>query len=77
MADLPERLKAAAVAAIDDLSPAVMADPSKLRLLTIELELANGGTVRGGRVWLERAVNLGRLLETGPVVPIGQEGEAR
>jgi hypothetical protein len=70
MSDLPERLKAAAVAAIEDLAPAVMADPSKLRLLTIEIELANGGTVRGGRAWLERTVNLRTLLEQGPPAPV-------
>jgi hypothetical protein len=56
MADLSERPKAAAIAVIGDLSPAVLADPGKLRFLTIELELANGGMVRGGRAWLERAV---------------------
>jgi hypothetical protein len=74
LTNLSEHLKAAAVAAIDDLAPAVMADPSKLRLLTIEIELANGGTVRGGRAWLERAVNLRSLLDPGPPVPAGQEG---
>jgi len=69
---LAERLKLAASAAIDDLSPAVLADPSKLRLLTIELEIANGGTkVRGGRAWIERAVNLTSLLAPGPPAPRG------
>jgi hypothetical protein len=72
VSDLSERLKPAAVAAIDDLLPAVMTDPSKLRLLTIEIELATGGTVRGGRAWLERAVNLRSLLESGPAMPLGE-----
>ena len=75
MNDLPSLLKAAAIAAIDDLSPAVLADPRKLRLVTIELSIANGGTkVMGSRAWLERAVNLRNLLEMGPAVPVGQEG---
>jgi hypothetical protein len=75
VSDLSELMKAAAVAAIDDLSPSVLADPRKLRLVTIELGITNNGTrVTGGRAWLERAVNLRNLLEMGPAVPVGQEG---
>ena len=75
MSDLAELLKAAAVAAIDDLSPAVLADPRKLRLLTVELEIANNGTkVTGGRAWLERSVNVSTLLDPGPARPVVVEG---
>jgi hypothetical protein len=47
------------VTSIDDLTPAVL------------LEIANGGLQgRGGRAWLERAVDLKELVELGPRVPV-------
>jgi len=59
MSDLAERLKAAAVAAIEDVAPAMLADPGELGLLTIELEISGGGTkITGGRAWIERSANL-------------------
>ena len=65
MSDLTERLQAAATAAIADIMPAIEAEPRKVRLVTIELEVANGCEVRGGMAWIERAVNVNRLLTSG------------
>ena len=62
MTDLTERLQAAACAAIADVMPAIEAEPKRVRLLTIELELANGAQVKGGTAWIERAVNVNKLL---------------
>lgn len=62
---LTERLQAAAAAAIADVMPAIEADPRKVRLITIELEVANGCQVVGGTAWIERAVNVGKLLGVG------------
>jgi hypothetical protein len=72
MTDLAERLKAAAAAAIDDISPG-LAEPRKLRVITVEIELANGGQVTGGRAWIERAIDLKRLLAGPPVPPSSEE----
>ena len=55
----------AAAAAIADVMPAIQADPRKVRLPTIELEIANGCTVTGGTGWIRRDVNLGELLGVG------------
>ena len=65
MTDLVESLTAAATAAIADIMPAIEAEPRKVRILTIELELANGCEVKGGTAWIERAVNINRLLRAG------------
>ena len=59
---LQDHLTEAAAAAIADVMPAIAADPRKVRLVTIELELANGGQVKGGTAWIERKVDLGKLL---------------
>lgn len=61
--DLGERLKAAALAAIDDVVPQLQAEPRKVRLLTIEFDLGNGSQVRSGRAWIERGVNVNKLLD--------------
>lgn len=63
MSDLPELLKAAALVAIDDAMPGILADSRKLRTVTIELELAGGTRVRAGTCWVERAVNMNKLLD--------------
>jgi len=42
--------------------PAIEAEPRKVRVLTIELELANGCEVKAGTAWIERAVNVNKLL---------------
>ena len=65
MIDLTVRLQAAAAAAIADIMPAIEAEPRKVRLVTIELEVANGCEVKAGTAWIERAVNVGRLLGVG------------
>ncbi len=59
---LRDHLTEAAAAAIADVMPAIAAEPKRVRLLTIELELANGGQVKGGTAWIERAVNVNKLL---------------
>ena len=65
MTDLTTRLQEAAAGAIRDVAPAIAAEPKRVRLLTIELELANGGQVKGGTAWIERAVNVNKLLGVG------------
>ena len=65
MSDLTTKLQEAASAAIADVMPAIEADPRKVRLVTIELEVANGCEVKAGTAWIERAVNVNRLLTSG------------
>ncbi len=65
MSDLTERLTEAAAAAIADIMPAIEAEPRKVRLVTIELEVANGCQVKGGTAWIECAVNVNKLLTSG------------
>ncbi len=62
MSDLVTHLQEAAAAAIADVMPAIEADPRKVRLLTIELEVANGCQVKAGTAWIERAVNVNKIL---------------
>ena len=62
---LQDHLAEAAAAAIADVMPAIAADPRKVRRLTIELEVVNGYRVTGGVAWIERGVNLGKLLGVG------------
>lgn len=62
MSDLTERLQEAAAAAIADIMSAIEAEPGKVRLVTIEPEVANGRKVTGGTARIERAVNIGRPL---------------
>ena len=65
MTDLQDHLTEAAAAAIADVMPAIEADPKRVRLLTIELELDGGRRVAGGTAWIERRVSLGKLLGVG------------
>ena len=51
--DLVARLQAAAAEAIANERPALEHEPARLRGLTIELEVANGGAIVG-RAWIER-----------------------
>jgi hypothetical protein len=67
VSDLADRLKAATVAAIDGIAPA-LTDPAMLRYVTVEIELGNNGQVIDGRARIERAVNVKRLL-AGPPAP--------
>jgi len=62
VSDLTQQLQHAAAAAIADIMPAIEAEPRKVRLVTIELEVANGREVKGGTAWIERAVNVNKLL---------------
>ena len=63
MTDLPERLARAAIAAMADTLARVEADRKNVKFLTVELELKNGEPI-DGRAWIERGVNVGRLLGT-------------
>ena len=62
MTDLQDHLTEAAAAAIADVMPAIEADPRKVKTVMIELELAGGVQVRAGTAWIERAVNVSKLL---------------
>ena len=64
MTDLQQAVARAAVAALVDTLAQVEADRKNVRSLTVEVELKNGVTV-GGRSWLERGCNLGKLLGRG------------
>ncbi len=60
--DLTTRLQEAAAAAIADVMPSIAPDPRRIRRVTIELDMANTCEVKGGRAWIERTVNVNRLL---------------
>jgi hypothetical protein len=72
MSDLAACLRRAAPGAVDDVVSLIEAEPRMVRLLTIEIELGNGGKVMGGHAWIERAVSLSKLLKPGPSVPVGE-----
>lgn len=57
---LPERLTAAAAAAIADIAPTLDHEPGRLQLVRIELVLANGGQVVDAVVWAQRRAGVGR-----------------
>ncbi len=59
--DLTERLAPAAVAAITDTLPMIEADVNSVKFLTVEVELVRGKPVEA-RAWIERRVNIGKLL---------------
>ena len=61
MPDLRERVEPAALAAIRDVLPTVEAEPARYRQLTFELDLERGA-VTGAHCWLDRAVDLRKLL---------------
>ena len=71
--DLAGHLKAAALVAIDDVLPAVLAEPRKVRSVTIELQMVNDREVRSGVAWIERGVSIAKLLGPMPDAPAGQE----
>jgi len=58
VSDLVTRLTDAAAAAIADLGPILEHDLPKVRGVALELTLANGGSVVGCTVWLERRANI-------------------
>ncbi len=64
MTDLQQAIAKAAVGALVDTLAAVEADRRNVRFLTVELELRNGVPV-DGRAWIERGVNVGKLLGVG------------
>ncbi len=64
MTDLQRDIARVAVGALVDTLAAVEADPKPIKFLTVEVELKNGVPV-SGRAWIERGVNVGRLLGAG------------
>ncbi len=62
MTDLTERLQAAAHAAIADVAPGIEAAGSRLRLLTVEVEIDGKGRVTGATAWLQNQINVNRVL---------------
>ena len=65
MTTLTDRLAEAAVAAIRDVGPTLEQDARRVRYLTVELELANAGEVVGAVAWIERRLDVRRLLGEG------------
>ncbi len=61
MADLSESLARVAVGALADLYERESADLAAVKYLTLEIELHRGKPI-GGRAWIERGVNVGKLL---------------
>ena len=62
---LQDHLTEAASAAIADVMPAIEADPRKVRVVTIELEVDSRSRVTGGTAWIQRIVSLPKLLGVG------------
>ncbi len=63
--DLTTRLQEAACAAIADVAPGIEAADSRLRLLTVEVEIDGKGRVVGATAWLQNQINVNRLLGVG------------
>ncbi len=64
-ADLTTRLQEAAAAAIRDVAPGIEAAGSRLRLLTVEVEVDGRGRVTGATAWLQNQINVNRVLGVG------------
>ncbi len=62
MTDLTERLQAAAHAAIADVAPGIEAAGSRLRLLTVEVEVDGKGRVVGAPASFQNQINVNKLL---------------
>ena len=54
MSDLTTKLTEATAAAIRKLMPAIEADPWNVQLITIELQVSGGDTVKGGTAWIQK-----------------------
>ena len=63
MTDLIARLQAAATAAIADIAPGIEAAGSRLRIVTVEVEVDTKGQLVGATAWLEHRVDITKLLE--------------
>ena len=69
MSDLVEVLTAAALEAIAAEAPDLRRDPERIRGVTLELHLDGRGRIDEGCCFVERRVNVGRLLgDRGPKV---------
>jgi hypothetical protein len=64
VSDLQQTIARVAVGALVESLAAVEADPKPIKFLTVEVELKNGKPI-GGRAWIERGVNVGKLLGRG------------
>lgn len=64
MTDLQESIARVAVVALVDTLATVEADRKNVKFLTCEIELKNGVPV-DARAWIERSVNVGKLLGVG------------
>ncbi len=64
-AELTTRLTEAATAAIRDVAPGIEAAGSRLRLLTVEVEVDGRGGVVGATAWLQNQINVNKLLGVG------------
>ncbi len=64
MSDLQDAVARAAVGALVDTLAQVEADRRNVKFLTVEVELKDGVPV-DARAWIERGVNVGKLLGVG------------
>jgi hypothetical protein len=69
--ELIAKLVESAKAAILNERPGLTYDRARLKGVTVELTVANNGNVVNGQVYLQRSVNLTKLLKQGPPVPVG------
>jgi hypothetical protein len=69
--DLITKLIAAAAAAIEAERPAILHNRPRLKGITVELEVRNGGGVVAAEVYTQRTVNVARIL--GPMPPAPAE----
>ena len=63
MTDLIARLTEAATAAIADIAPGIEAAGSRLRIVTVEVEVGTKGQLVGATAWLEHWVNVNKILD--------------
>ena len=61
--ELMARLEAAAVEAIRNERPGLCYDRSRLKGITLELEVRNNGSVISGEAFVNRTANIARILD--------------
>ena len=62
MSDRLEQLTAAMGGALREVAPTDERDWNAIKVVTVELEVSPAGTVTSARGWLEKRVNVNRLL---------------
>lgn len=70
-ARLLDRLKDAAVIAIEDLGPTIERDQRRIRSVCFELDVS-AGRVRSAHAWLDYRASVARILGDMPPLPAGQ-----